>query len=148
LGNGGAITIDGCNFHDFGYTAFRAGSGSNLNTFVFRDTTFSNNASSMWDMIILDASNASTLDFGTLADPGGNTFLNVNTAVSALRIAMTAGYVSAVGNTWSAAQGADGTGHYVATGGGAKLEITTDVTGGQNYVKPYATTTLLLAQNP
>ncbi len=147
-GVGGAITIDGCDFHDFGYTAFRAGSGSNLNTFVFRDTTFSNNVSSMWDMIILDASNASTLDFGTLADPGGNTFLNANTTVSALRIAMTAGYVSAVGNTWSAAQGADGTGHYAATGAGAKLEITTDVTGGQNYVKPYATTTLLLAQNP
>lgn len=102
----------------------------------------------MWDMIILDASNASTLDFGTLADPGGNTFSNANTAVSALRIAMTAGYVSAVGNTWAATQGADGTGHYATSGTGAKLEITTDVAGGQNYVKPYATTTLLLAQNP
>lgn len=102
----------------------------------------------MWDMIILDASNASTLDFGTLADPGGNTFSNANTAVSALRIAMTASYVSAVGNTWAATQGADGTGHYAASGTGAKLEITTDVAGGQNYVKPYATTTLLLAQNP
>jgi hypothetical protein len=147
-GLGGAITIDGCDFHDFTYTAFRAGSGGNLNTFVFRDTSFSNNVSSMWDMIILDGGNASTLDFGTLASPGGNTFLNANTAVSALRIAMTAGYVSAVGNTWAAAQGADGTCHYAATGAGAKLEITADVVGGSNYVKPYATTTLLLAQNP
>jgi hypothetical protein len=92
----------------------------------------------------------SSLDLGTLADPGGNTFTGNNTSNTSgeagVRIALTDTLVPAVGNTWIASQqDADASGKYSATGGGAVLDVTTGT--GPNYAIS-AGTTLRLAQNP
>jgi hypothetical protein len=149
-GLGGTIRITDSDFHDFTYHAMRIGSGSNENHFEVRGTTFSNPAAAIWDCIQLDGGATSTVDFGTVDDPGGNTFLNGNAATTALRLTFQSVYVSAVGNTWiPSQQGADAQGKYAAAGGpGAKLEITAAVNTGRNYIKPYGDTTLLLAENP
>ena len=65
-----------------------------------------------------------------------------------MRIQLQAVTVQAVGNTWTpSAEGADAQGHYVVTSG-KTLDITAAVNTGINYVKPYGTTTLRLAQIP
>ena len=93
----------------------------------------------------------STLDFGTLADPGANTFLS-NGLETALSLQGPAGVViPAVGNTWlPGSQGANAQGKYVAIGAGAVLENTGPVdppAGAANY-RLNAGVMLRLAQNP
>jgi hypothetical protein len=99
--------------------------------------------------VILNGTNASSIDLGTLAEPGGNTFLQHTAAQNtALELQVRGVTVQAVGNTWTPnQQGADAEGHYsVKT---AKvLEDSTAVTSGINYLKPYATATIRLAQIP
>jgi hypothetical protein len=146
---GGTIRITGSSFDNLGYMALRIGSRSNLNDFKIRDTTFTCTASSMWDCLMFDGSNASTMDLGTLSDPGGNTFLHANTSQAAVRFGFDAVHSTAVGNTWiPSVQGADSQGKYNAPqGSGNTLLISTTVASGRNYTLPYGGT-LLLAENP
>jgi hypothetical protein len=86
----------------------------------------------------------SSFDFGTLAEPGGNTFGATMTSLFISNANVPS--VSAVGNTWAAdVQGADGSGLYAASGPGAVLEVTSG--SGQNYDDTVGVT-LRLAENP
>jgi hypothetical protein len=86
----------------------------------------------------------SSWDLGTLADPGGNTF--VATTTSLLVSNANVPTVSAVGNTWApSVQDADSDGHYAAVGAGGVLEVTSG--SGQNYDDTIGIT-LRLAENP
>ena len=146
-GAGGVIRITDSKFHDCPL-AMRLGSGSNFNDIKVRGTSFVSSTAG-WDTVIVDSSGVSTVDLGTLAEPGGNTFQNGNANQTALRNGGTGLYVSAVGNTWSPdEQSADGSGHYAAPqGAGNKLEAAL-VNSGRNYVVPYTGSKILLAQNP
>lgn len=147
LGAGGVIRITDSKFHDCA-PALRVGSGSNFNDIKLRGTSFQSTKAG-WDTVYLDSSGASTIDLGTLAEPGGNTFLNSNANQTALRNGGTGLYVSAVGNTWiPGVQNADNDGLYAAPqGAGSKLEAA-GVGTGRNYVVPYNGSKILLAQNP
>lgn len=94
----------------------------------------------------------SSYDFGTLTDPGLNTFLTNGVSGVALTIQGPAGLtVPAIGNTWIPnVQGADANGKYAAPAGvGMTLDITGPKTAAANSNYALATTTVLrLAQNP
>ncbi len=143
------VTITGCSFHDMAYTAMRMGSAQTLLNLKMRNTEIDVTSLANWHAIMLDGTSASTIDLGTLADPGGNTFIQrAATLSSAMRLQFQAVVISAVGNTWTpSAQGANAQGKYVVASGKV-LEDKTAVTAGINYIKPYATTTLRLAQIP
>jgi hypothetical protein len=71
----------------------------------------------------------STVDLGTLASPGSNTF---SAKTSNLRAVGAGPVIDAIGNTWAASvQGADIAGKYQAQGVGAVLEVTGG--SGPNY---------------
>jgi hypothetical protein len=151
---GASVFITDSNFHDFAGPSLRINNGANDTKLKVRGTKFLNNTGANSDTVVLQTSLGSDLDFGTLAEPGGNTFANNNVNNTALRLgvngwAMTA---NAVGNTWIAGvQGADAQGHYAATGGaGAKLDIdnTSPNAVGRNYSVAYAGSHIRLAQNP
>lgn len=146
---GGTVLIDGCSFHDSDYVAFRIGGPATLLDLKARSTEVDITSLANWHAIMLDGSSASTIDLGTLEEPGGNTFLQRAAALSsAMRLQFQAVTISAVGNTWTPnAQGADASGHYVVTSGKV-LEDKTAVTTGINYNKPYDTATIRLAQIP
>jgi hypothetical protein len=75
-------------------------------------------------------------DFGTVADPGGNTITidtTNNTSASALRISdnVSGLVVSAVGNTWRpSVQGADSQGHYIP---GTQVNSSSPLAKGPNF---------------
>jgi hypothetical protein len=146
---GGIVRITGCQFHDVGYVAMRMGGASSLLDLKIRDTVIDVTTLANWGGLIIAAGSASTIDLGTLAEPGGNTFVqHTATQNTALRLNMQAITVQAVGNTWTPQQqGADAQGHYTVQTGKV-LEDATAVNSGINYIKPYATTTLRLAQIP
>jgi hypothetical protein len=148
-GVGGEVRIVGGNFHDMGALAIRIGSTSNLNQFTIRDTSVSCAAGAAWNCIYLDGGNASTVDLGTVNDPGGNTFLHGNVNQTALWLGFQAVAVTAVGNAWIASQqGADAQGQYSAPqGSGNKVLVNAPVTSGRNYQLPYGGS-ILLAENP
>jgi hypothetical protein len=101
--------------------------------------------------LILNGSNASTFDLGTVASPGGNTILGATASLTGLYLSVSAVTVQAVGNTWTPNfEGADAVGKYspLTANAGDKLDITVAVATGINYIKPNVTTTLRLAQNP
>lgn len=145
---GGVVTIDGCSFHDVAYTAMRLGGPATMLELTMRNTVVDVTTLANWNGVILNGSNASVIDLGTLANPGNNTFLqHAATLASALAIQMQAVTVQAVGNTWTASvQGADNAGHYAVKTG--KTLDETSTTAGLNFTKPYATSTLRLAQVP
>lgn len=97
---------------------------------------------------MLDGTNASTIDLGTLAEPGGNTFLQRATSLSsAMRLQLQAVTIQAVGNAWTpSAQGADAQGKYVVATGKVLEDAT--AANGINYVKPFTTTKIRLAEIP
>jgi hypothetical protein len=71
---------------------------------------------------------SSVWDLGTLAEPGGNTFLATTSSLQLYtpQLGGATSFVSAVGNTWTAGQqGADGAGHYAPSVGKVN-----DVVGG------------------
>jgi hypothetical protein len=149
------VSITDCNFHDFtGGPSLRINNGTNDLLLKVRGTKFLNNTGANWDTVSLQTSLGSDLDFGTLAEPGGNTFANNNVNNTALRLGSngTAMKAKAVGNTWIASvQGADAQGHYAATGGaGAKLDVdsTSPNASGRNYYVGYTGSHILLAENP
>lgn len=153
--SGAVVRITDSNFHDFtGGPSLRINNGANDTDIKVRGTKFINNMGANWDTVSLQTSLGSSLDFGTLAEPGGNTFANNNVNNTALRLGSngTAMKANAIGNTWIASvQGADAQGHYAATGGaGAKLDIDSSSPNavGRNYTVAYAGSHILLAQNP
>jgi hypothetical protein len=146
---GGIVRIDGCQFHDVGYAAMRMGGSASLLDLKIRDSVIDVTTLSNWGGLIIAAGSASTIDLGTLAEPGGNTFVQRNAVQNtALRLNMQAITVQAVGNTWTPnLQGADAQGRYQVLTGKVR-EDATAVNSGINYIKPYATTTLRLAEIP
>ncbi|HEX2877751.1 MAG TPA: right-handed parallel beta-helix repeat-containing protein [Polyangiaceae bacterium] len=144
------ILIEGCNLHDISYSALRLGGSTTKLNVKMRDTLVDVSTQANWGGVILSGTNASQVDLGTLAEPGGNTFLQRNTTAqhTALQVALTAVTVYAVGNTWTPLeQSADVDGHYAVVTG-KFLDITAAVNNGRNYTKPQPTTTLRLAQIP
>jgi hypothetical protein len=143
---GGTFRITDSNFHDVGWALSM---GGNFDDIKVRGSQFSITAASARNTVDINVGSGSTVDFGTLAEPGGNTFLNGNVNQTAFRNGATAGVaMTAVGNTWMAdLQSADSQGHYVVVGAGAKL-LATNVQAGRNYQVPYNGGSLLLAQNP
>lgn len=147
--NGSAsVSIEGCSFHDIVYTAMRIGGGGTLLDLRMRDTVVDVTSLNAWHAMMLNGTSASTIDLGTLAEPGGNTFLQRATAASsAMRLQFQAVLIQAVGNTWTpSAQGANAQGKYVVTSGKVLEDKT--AANGINFVKPYTTTTLRLAEIP
>jgi hypothetical protein len=145
----GTVKIIGCDIHDVAYTGMRIGGGTTLLDLEMRDTSIDVTTLANWGALIVNGTNASTIDLGTLAEPGGNTFLQHTIAnTTAVQLNLQAQTVYAVGNTWTPnQQGADENGHYVVKTGKV-LEDSTAVTNGRNYIKQYATTTIRLAQIP
>jgi hypothetical protein len=144
------ILVDGCNLHDISYSALRLGGSTTKLNLKMRDTFVDVATQANWGGVILSGTNASQVDLGTLAEPGGNTFLQRNTTTqhTALQVALTAVTVYAVGNTWTPLeQSADADGHYAVVTG-KFLDVTAAVNNGRNYTKPQPTTTLRLAQIP
>lgn len=144
------ILVDGCNLHDISYSALRLGGTTTKLNLKVRDTVVDVATMANWGAVILSGTNASQVDLGTLAEPGGNTFLQRNTTAqhTALQVALTAVTVYAVGNTWTPLeQAADVDGHYAVVTG-KFLDVTAAVSNGRNYTKPQPTTTLRLAQIP
>lgn len=148
-GVGGTVRITGSSFDNLGYVALRIGSANNLNDFKIRSSTFTCAATTQYGCLQFDGSNASTMDLGTVDDPGLNTFSYAHATQPAVRFGFQAVNNTAVGNTWIPnQQGADAQGKYSApTGSGEKLLITMPVGSGRNYQMPYGGT-LLLAENP
>jgi hypothetical protein len=144
---GGMVRIDGCQFRDVGNAAMRLGDGSSLLDLKIRNTVVDVTTLANWGGLIIDAGNASTIDLGTLAEPGGNTFVQHTTVQNtALRLNTQAITIQAVGNTWTPnQQGADGQGHYQVLTGKVRDDVA--AANGINYNKA-ATTTLRLAQIP
>jgi hypothetical protein len=141
---GGTFRVTDCNFHDLNYS-MRFGSDSQLHDVKVRGTTFSAADDATWNNVIFYSSNASTLDFGTLAEPGGNTFVNV--ANAGMQVLAQAAYIYAVGNTWNPnQQNADAQGKYSAPAG-QKLEVNAATGAGRNFTVPY-NSIMLLAQSP
>lgn len=144
------ILVDGCNLHDISYSALRLGGSTTKLNLKIRDTLVDVSTMANWGAVILSGTNASQIDLGTLAEPGGNTFLQRNTTAqhTALQVTLTAVTVYAVGNTWTPLQqDANADGHYAVVTG-KFLDVTAAVSSGRNYTKPQPTTTLRLAQIP
>ncbi|MEO8924447.1 MAG: DUF1565 domain-containing protein [Caldimonas sp.] len=80
-------------------------------SFKLRTSTVANNVQ---DGVLLSQFKTGTIDLGSAADPGGNTFTGNGTAGLQVDVdPLSAGTVNAVGNTWNASQqGADAGGHY------------------------------------
>lgn len=145
----GNVLIEGCDFHDISYSALRFGSLDVKVNAKIRDTVIDVSTIANWGALILDGTNASQIDLGTLAEPGGNTFVQRGTTAqhTAVQIALTAVTVYAVGNTWTPGlQGADENGRYAVVSGKVLDDATS--ASGRNYIKPSTTTTIRLAQNP
>lgn len=148
---GGTIRITGSTFENVANTAARIGQADNLIDIKIRDSSFDCTVGTVnWHCLYLDGGNASTVDLGTLSDPGGNTFLSrANT--TAIWFGFDAVNIKAVGNTWTPSeQGADTQGKYTAPAGSGNTFVgvqTTNQTQGRNYHLPYGGT-LLLAENP
>lgn len=142
------VSITGTSFHDCDYTAFRIGSAGTVLDLKVRNTSVDVTTLANWHGIMLDGSSASTIDLGTLAEPGGNTFLqHAATLASAMRLQFQAVTIQAVGNTWTpSAQGANAQGKYVVESGKTLIDAT--AADGINYIKPYTTTKIVLAQIP
>lgn len=145
---GGRVVIDGCDFRDVTYTAMRLGGPGSLLDVQMRNTVIDVTTLANWGGVIINGSSASTIDLGTLAEPGENTFLQRAATQTALQLNLQGVTVLAVGNTWTPnQQGANAQGNYVVQAGKV-YEVTAAVTSGINFVKPHATTTLRLAQIP
>lgn len=147
---GGVIRLTDSKFRATQYTAFRIGGGSAaLLDFKARGTLFSGAATGVtWNTIYLDGSGGSTIDFGTGAEPGGNTLLCAGASNSALWIGngLAAITTLASGNTWTPlVQQADAQGRYAAVATPGVLDSTSTVAG-QNYSKAYGGT-IRLAEN-
>jgi hypothetical protein len=148
-GVGGTIRITGSSFDELGYVALRIGSTGNLNDFKIRDSSFNCGSATQWGCLVFNGSNASTMDLGTVSDPGGNTFLHGNATQTAVQFQFQAVDITAVGNTWIPdVQGANAEGKYTApAGSGNQLLVTKTTATERNYSMPYGGT-LLLAENP
>jgi len=140
-GEGGVIDITDCSFHDTTNFGARLGGGyigANMVRLSVRGTTFT----TATEALRLSGDVSSTWDLGTLAEPGGNTFL---ADTSGLKFTSAVDFISAVGNTWHpSGQSADGNGQYSASNPGDVLEVTSGV--GLNY-DDNAGWTLRLAEN-
>jgi hypothetical protein len=142
------VSISGTSFHGCANTAFRIGSAGTVLDLKLRNTSVDVTTLANWHAIMLDGSSASTIDLGTLEEPGGNTFLqHAATLASAMRLQFQAITIQAVGNTWTPnAQGASAQGKYTVTSGKTLIDAT--AANGINYIKPYTTTKIVLAQIP
>ena len=138
------------------HAAIRFNTGSIL-TMKLRGVTIKTIGAAFTDasgIFVQSAPAGCSFDFGTLADPGLNTFQTNGLGVG-LRMAASnqdATVISAVGNTWTPnVQNADAQGKYSVPAGGPKvLDVvgpTNNVTGAANYSLSLPTT-LRLAQIP
>ncbi|MDF3066732.1 MAG: hypothetical protein K0R38_2333 [Polyangiaceae bacterium] len=143
-----SVVIDGCKFYDSSLIGMRIGNGGTVLDLKMRDTSVDITSTANWHAIMLDGTNASTIDLGTLADPGGNTFLQRAASLSsAMRLQFQSVTIQAVGNTWTpSAQGANAQGKYVVSSGKVLEDAT--AANGINYVKPYTTAKIRLAEIP
>ena len=154
------VTISNTEISDNGTAITQIHGGIRLGAAILnlklRGVTFKDIGGSATDAtdMYLTASNGSNFDFGTLADPGLNTF-QTNGLGSGLRF-QSANFsgltVQAVGNTWTPnVQGADPQGKYAVPVGGPKTfdavgPISVN-SGAANY-QLSTTTTLRLAEKP
>jgi hypothetical protein len=140
---GGVVRLTDSKFRATQYAAFRIGIGAGILDLKVRGTLFSGPATGVtWHTIYLDGNGASTIDLGTGASPGGNTFQCANAAYSTLWIGnnLAALTTLASGNTWvPLAQGADAQGHYSSSATPGVLDSTSTVAG-PNYAKTYGGT--------
>jgi hypothetical protein len=143
-----SVVIEGCKFYDSANTGMRIGNGGTVLNLKMRNTSVDITSVSNWHAMMLDGTSASNIDLGTLADPGGNTFLQRSPPTSsAMRLQFQSGTIYAVGNTWTASvQGANAQGKYVVATGKVLEDAT--AANGTNYVKPYTTTKIRLAELP
>ena len=143
-----AGSIDIRNSSVTGSTATAAGAGIFFNpqhaagmSFRLRGSTVSNNAQ---DGALFSQFESSTIDLGTTADPGGNTFTGNGTTGLHIDAFGGAGTLNAVGNTWIASQqGADANGHYSTAPGYAPVPKS-GAASGANYKIENAVSTLEL----
>ena len=141
----GTYAFDGTEITGNGTRGLDFWNVANLYTVKLRNATVTGNGTSG---VYVTGAAGSSLDLGTLADPGDNTFTGNNTAAAAseasVRISLASTTVHAVGNTWSVAQSANAQGQYSAAGAGAVVEFTTGT--GPNFSIDAGT--LRVAQNP
>ncbi len=139
--NGSVIDLEAASFSMDTLRGARFGGGSPS---VFHLTVRGTSVAMVPTGFELAGDAGSSWDFGTLAEPGDNRF--DATTTSLLLSSAASATVSAIGNTWAPnVQSADADGHYVATGAGGVLEVTSG--SGQNY-DDAAGATLRLAENP
>lgn len=143
--DGGVISILDSNIHDtatYGLRLTADAGGDQVLALTVRNTTFTGSSEGV--RLLGAYGSGTTWDFGTLAEPGGNTFL---ATTAGLAIDLGEGtFVSAVGNTWlPSQQGADGSGYYSAAPG-TSLEQTTG--SGPNYAIAYGAVLRLAQSGP
>lgn len=156
LGFGGAdldsngsrtVEVEGCSFREAKNVALRV--GASLLRLKMRKTSIDIQSDANWHALILQGNAASEVDLGTLADPGGNTFLQRSQSLSSAIVFQLNGVplVQAVGNTWTPnVQGAGATGTYAVTTG--KVYEDTAAAEGRNFRKQFPSMVLRLAEIP
>jgi len=138
--NGSVIDLEAASFSTDTLRGARFGGG---NPSLFHLTVRGTSVATVPVGFELAGDAGSSWDFGTLAEPGGNTFTATTTS---LLLSSPSAPVTAIGNAWAPnVQGADADGHYVATGPAGVLEVTSG--SGQNYDDTVGAT-LRLAENP
>jgi hypothetical protein len=121
-------------------------------TAKLRGVTLKNNGGtkSNTEGMRIEAGAGSSLDFGTLASPGGNTFQGTPLGVGLFFVGLPGATVQAVGNTWTpSVQGASAQGTYSVTAG-KTLDVLGPVaaTVPPNNYRLNTTTTIRLAEIP
>lgn len=148
-GAGGDVTITGSRFYAFGQIGLRLGPSTSNIELSIRNSEFTAPDATTVGVagLQLAASPSSSLDLGTLAEPGGNTFTGKNTSCPGIRLhSSQGGLLNAVGNTWVAnQQAADGAGHYTVTTG-TTHDVVGPATAGFNYGVSFASAVLRLAE--
>lgn len=148
-GSAGVVNISGSTFSNCGLVCLRLGPSTSNIELLVRDSTFT--APDVLSVgaaaLQVAASPSSTLDLGTLADPGGNTITGQSSSSPGLRLhSSQGGILTAVGNTWVAGeQGADGAGKYAVVTGTTR-DITGPAAAGVNYGVSFAGAVLRIAE--
>jgi hypothetical protein len=142
----GSYTFEGTTIRDNGANGLDFWNTANAYAVRARGCTLTGNGGSG---VLFSGAASSSLDLGTLAEPGGNTLTgNARGAAAAdasVRLGTAGVVASAVGNTWNpSVQGASAAGAYSASGPGATLDVLRG--SGPNY--NVTAGTLRLAQNP
>lgn len=148
-GAGGYVEMTRSKLYDNGHLSLRLGpSTANIDVRVRDSELRAPDSMNLSDGAVeVQATATSLVDFGTLAEPGGNTIVGKNPQSPGLRLhSSLGGTVHAVGNTWVAGQqGADAAGQYAVLTGNL-LEIGGPAATGINYGVTNAGSLLRLAE--